>query len=103
MIKYLFIIPLALLLFSKAKAETVINDFEAELRSLEKKEILQDEKADALVEKISAPNNSNIGETMILDTVNVQNAAPIKIPPDVPAPISQESSTPKKTRRIPSR
>lgn len=92
MTKYLLIILLTVL----------VNDFEAELRLLEQKEMLQEEKAEMLVEKIPSPNNKE--NEWLLDSVSTKKSATSKTSPlSEVAPISQESHTAKKSRRIPSR
>ena len=93
--KYLFLLfTLALTAFT-TRADTTANDFEAELRQLEARELAHDEKEDALVEK-----------TIVVDSVSEQNAALLKkseLPEPPAVPISQELKAVKKTRRIPSR
>ena len=87
--KYLFVILSFIIVPIVSKAQTETSDFEAELRSLEAREMAQNEKEDALV-----------------DSVTEQKAAPVRENPKeniVPAPITPEFSTIKKTRRIPSR
>ncbi len=75
------------------------NDFEAELRLLEKMEInekLNEEKAEALVQQIPksvAPQNQL--PDLYVDSVNTQNSSTV-------TPLIIESP-PKKTRRVPSR
>jgi hypothetical protein len=90
MTKYLSLILCALCFSFGASA----NDFEAELRLLEHSELVQDAKEDSLVEQIA-----------VVDSVSEQSAAPLKETTlnNSIAPISQELSTPKKIRRVPSR
>jgi hypothetical protein len=88
MTKYLSLILCALCFSFGARA----NDFEAELRLLEHSELVQDEKEDDLVEQIA-----------VVDSVSEHSAAPVKEKTLSTAPISQELSTPKKSRRVPSR
>ena len=118
MTKHLFSLLFITFISLAAKAETSSNDFESELRFLEKKEIVQEEKAEALVEKMSAQNNSTRENDLITDSVSTKDAATTKLktpPGDVSplelAPNSQESMNNtmkntmnnKKIRRIPSR
>ena len=92
--KYLLILFALILNPLATHAESENNDFEAELRQLEAREMAQEEKADALVQKID-----------IIDSVTEQNAAVLKeeLPETKTFPISQEIKAIKKIRRIPSR
>jgi hypothetical protein len=90
---YFSVILFTTIIAVSGKAQTSINEFESELRLLEQNELAQDQKADALIEKIS-----------VEDTVSDQKAAISKeVIPESPAPISQQLQTVKKIRRVPSR
>ena len=103
MTKYLLGFLIAFKVVSTLAAEELkSNDFEAELQLLEHKEMIQEEKAELLVEKMSAQNNSERDNDLVLDTVSSKNSAISKIP-DKLVPNTQESNTNKKIRRIPSR
>ncbi|MDD4974195.1 MAG: hypothetical protein PHY93_07570 [Bacteriovorax sp.] len=106
MTKYLFILLWVSLLTPAIKAETSTNDFEAELRLLESRDLLQEEKAELLVEKMSTQNNSNRENDVIEDSVSTKKAATTTTttptgPDSEPGPLNP--TTTKKTRRIPSR
>ena len=102
MTKYLFILLSALLLTPAIKAETSTNDFEAELRLLESRNLIQEEKAEILVEKMSAQNNSNRENDIVEDSVSTKKAATSKVITDSELePFNPPTA--KKTRRIPSR
>ncbi|MDO9183084.1 MAG: hypothetical protein Q7U04_11780 [Bacteriovorax sp.] len=89
MTKYILIILLSALIHPATKADTLNNEFEAELRLLEANELVQDAVQDTKV------------ENLIQDRVNTQSSATSKkeiLPELVPVP-----TTTKKTRRVPSR
>ena len=102
MIKYLLGFLIASSFCTWAAEEPKTNDFEAELQLLEHKEMIQEEKADLLVEKISDQNNGEKDNDLVLDSVSTKNSAISKIPEKL-LQNSQESNTNKKIRRIPSR
>jgi hypothetical protein len=108
MIKYSFFILWTLFSMSLCLAAQSSNDFEAELRFLEKMEInekLNEEKAEALVQQIPksvAPQDqlqNQLQDQLIqdqqVDSVNTQNSSTV-------TPLTIEVP-PKKTRRVPSR
>lgn len=105
MTKYLFIFLLAIWIHPESRAESTTNDFEAELRLLESQETAQEEKAEVLVEKMSAQNNSNRENDLVEDSVSTQKSATSKnnADPELLPFTSLEPNTAKKTRRIPSR
>lgn len=92
-----FILLFSCFLFSIAQAfgEDAIDDFEAELRLIEKRELITEEAAEKLVEKISEQDNE---EELIVDIIGLKKSAISRSPA-----IVEETSPPKKTRRIPSR
>ena len=98
MTKIIFLFFILLWVYPLSYAEEPISEFEAELRTLEKQEMAQDEKADNLVSKLS-------DNQMIEDKVSDEKAGTLKQhnPDAPPAPISQESLNVKKIRRVPSR
>lgn len=104
MTKYFFIFLLAALILPIGRAETSPNDFEAELRLLEHKEMKEEEKADELVQKMSVQNNPEGENLMMEDSVTAQKSATTRITPALETtPLSQDITPVKKTRRIPSR
>ncbi|MBC7537540.1 MAG: hypothetical protein H7281_01865 [Bacteriovorax sp.] len=106
MTKYLFILLLATFIYpTSGRTEATTTDFEAELRLLESHDLVQEEKAEVLVEKMSAQNNLTRENDLVEDSVSTKKSAILKNTPDPELePLNALGPiTAKKTRRIPSR
>ena len=102
MTKYLIAFLITSGVSSLAAQVPKTNDFEAELQFLEHNEIIQEEKAERLVEKLSSQNNIEQDNEMVIDNVNSKNSGVSKTPEKIELD-TQELTTNKKIRRIPSR